>query len=83
MPPHPVADPRWTRAWLAWIAAFFVIEGSALARGRPVDTLSDHVWAWADIPRHLAPTREARMRRLALLAFVAWLSAHFLTGDDV
>ena len=83
MSAHPVADPRWTRAWLAWIAAFFVIEGSALARHQPQNTLSDHVWAWANVPRHLAPTRETRMRRLALLAFVAWLSAHFLTGDDV
>ena len=83
MSAHPIADPRWSRAWVAWIAAFFVIEGSALARGRPVDTLSDHVWKAFDIPHHVAPTRETRMRRLALLAFVAWLSAHFLTGDDV
>jgi hypothetical protein len=79
----PKTDPRWTALWLGWIAAFFVIEESALARHRPQDTLSDHVWAWFDIPRHSPPTRGVRGRRLFLLGFLAWLTAHFLTGDDV
>lgn len=83
MPAPRLTDPRWTRAWLTWVAAFFVIEGSALARHRPQDTLSDHVWVWFDIPQHAAPTRETRARRLTLLAFVAWLTAHFLSGDDI
>lgn len=69
--------------WLGWILAFFAIEGSALRRRRPQDTLSDHVWAWFDIPQHRAPSRGMRGRRLLLLGFLAWLCAHFLTGDEV
>ena len=82
-PPPPGASRTWTRLWLGWIAAFFLIEGTALARHRPQDTLSDHVWAWFDIPHHPAPPRQVRLRRIALLAFLAWLVSHFLTGDDV
>lgn len=78
---HP--SPAFTRAWYAWILAFFAIEGTALARRRPQDTLSDHVWTWFDIPRHPAPLRAVRLRRISLLAFLTWLVAHFLTGDDV
>ena len=77
------ATPAWTRAWLIWIAEFFVIEGSALARHKSEDTLSDHVWAWFDVPKHKAPNRSERVRRVVLLAFLAWLGAHFLTGDEV
>lgn len=77
------ASPTWTRLWYAWIAGFFMIEGSALARHRPQDTLSDHVWAWFDIPRHSPPAESVRARRLVLLGFLAWLCSHFLSGDDV
>lgn len=81
---QPQAASRvFTNLWVGWIAAFFVIELSALVRHRPQDTLSDHVWTWFDIPRHPAPTRAVRARRLFLLGFLAWLCAHFLTGDDV
>lgn len=77
------ASPTWTCAWYGWIATFFVIEGSALARHRPQDTLSDHVWAWFGIPRHAPPSRNVRARRVLLLGFLAWLCSHFLSGDDV
>lgn len=77
------ATPAWTYAWYAWIAAFFAIECSALARKKPQDTLSDHVWAWFGIPQHKAPPAGVRVRRLVLLTFVAWCSTHFLTGDEV
>lgn len=77
------ASQLFTKLWLAWLAAFVAIEGTALARGRPEDTLSDHVWAWFDIPRHKAPNRSERVRRVLLLGFMTWLGAHFLTGDDV
>jgi hypothetical protein len=79
----PGASPAFTRAWYAWIACFFLIEGSALARHRPQDTLSDHIWAWFGIPQHTAPQRSIRTRRMMLLAGVAWLAAHLLSGDDV
>lgn len=75
------ATPAWTRAWIAWLGAFVVIEGAALIRRKPQDTLSDHVWAWFDIPKNPAPNRAERGRRLILLAFMTWLGAHFLTGD--
>lgn len=71
-----------TCAWFAWIAAFGVIEGIALARKRQQDTLSWHVWAWFGIKRHTPPPGSLRIRRLALLTFLAWLAAHFITGDE-
>ena len=77
------ADRRWTLMWLAWIAAFFLIEGSALARHRPQDTLSDHCFRWFGIPQHAAPARSLRARRIALLWLLAWLATHLLSGDDV
>ena len=66
----------WTIAWLVWLVAFCVIEGLALYNRTPGDTLSEHVWRW------LMPCRGARawrIRRFALLSFMAWLSLHFLT----
>lgn len=71
----------YTIAWLAWLAAFVVIEGKALLNRRPDDTLSEHVWKWfatADMSRPV--TGWVRFRRFVLLAFLAWLVAHFLTG---
>lgn len=77
------ASPAYTGVWLAWVTAFFLIEGSALARRQPENTLSDHVWAWFGIPRHVAPSRSVRSRRIALLGFFAWLVGHFFTGDEI
>lgn len=74
----------WSWAWIAWLAAFAAIEGAALARDARGDTLSEHVWDWFGIGRHGEPRPEVtgtvRLRRFTLLAFLAWLSAHFLTG---
>lgn len=70
----------YTWAWLAWIVAFLGIEGRALFNKRQNDTLSEHVWSWFAItaPDKSAPMGQAR--RAVLLMFMAWLSAHFLTG---
>lgn len=77
----------WTWAWLAWLAAFGVIEGKALANKRDGDTLSEHVWKWFGTARKAAdgseagqPTGWVRLRRFGLLAGVCWLLAHFLSG---
>lgn len=75
----------WSWLWLAWLGYFAVVEGMALANARSGDTLSEHVWAWFGTGRGPGPTGRCasgwtRLRRFALLAFLAWLVAHFLTG---
>jgi hypothetical protein len=67
-----------TVGWLAWIAAFVVLEGRALITKRQGDTLSEHVWKWFAIKDKNAKAGQAR--RAVLLMGLAWLSAHFLTG---
>jgi hypothetical protein len=79
----------WTLGWLGWIAWFAVEESLALAKGGTAATLSGHVWKWfginggnggAPLP---AQNSFIRLRRLALLAGLAWLTAHFLTGGVI
>jgi hypothetical protein len=77
-------------AWAAWAGAFVVIEGIALYRKQPGDTLSEQVWRIFGTRRDVEytepgrqPSGLLRLRRFALLAFLAWLSIHFLTGGLV
>lgn len=74
----------WTWAWIAWAVYFLVVEGMALFNSRPGDTLSEHVWAFIGIRRKgddlRQPTGWTRLRRFLVLAFLAWLSVHLLTG---
>jgi hypothetical protein len=74
----------WTWAWLGWAVYFLVVEGMALANSRSSDTLSEHVWAFIGIRRKGADLRNpsgwTRLRRFLVLAFMAWLSVHLLTG---
>ena len=76
-----------TVAWLLWIGAFAVVEGVALFNRREGDTLSEHVWAWFGVGLNGKPrprvTGWVRLRRFTLLAFMAWLSVHFLTGGFI
>ncbi|WP_254708967.1 hypothetical protein [Streptomyces lunaelactis] len=69
-----------TAAWVGWIASFCVIEGVALYRKQPDDTLSEHIWRWFHTAKGTVPDRTTRLRRFVLVAFMAWLSAHLLTG---
>ena len=78
----------YTLAWLAWLAYFLVVEGIALFNSKPGDTLSEHVWAWfgTEWQKGHSPRERSgwtQLRRFALLAFMVWLSAHFLTGGWV
>ncbi|ADE43486.1 gp19 [Streptomyces phage phiSASD1] len=73
----------WTLSWVVWLAAFVVIEGLALLRKRPDDTLSEHVWRWFAVARATQPDGRTRLRRFMLLAGMSWLSVHFLTGGWV
>lgn len=71
----------WTWAWLGWGAYFAVVEGMALANSKPGDTLSEHVWQFLGYSEGVRqPTGWTRLRRFMVLAFMAWLSVHFLTG---
>lgn len=72
---------RWyTVGWVVWLLMFGAIEGAALIDKRKGDTLSEHTWRWFSI-KHKG--RGWRIRRFSLLAFLAWLSAHFMTGGEV
>jgi hypothetical protein len=70
----------WSWAWIAWLAAFVAIEGKALFNKTEGDTLSEHVWRWFGTAKLTKPSGWVRLRRFVLLAFMAWLSVHFLTG---
>ncbi|MER7445023.1 hypothetical protein ABTW73_30135 [Micromonospora avicenniae] len=69
-----------TALWLLWLAAFLAVEGVALFNKTPGDTLSEHVWKWFAVGGSQPRTGWVRLRRFALLAFLAWLVLHFLTG---
>jgi hypothetical protein len=68
-----------TWLWLIWLGFFVAIEGQALFDKEPSDTLSEHVWAWFAIK---TKPKWWRARRFVLLAFMTWLSVHFLTGGE-
>lgn len=70
----------WTWCWLGWGAYFLVVEGLALANSRAGDTLSEHVWAWLGIGEGRRRSGWTQARRALLVAFLAWLTLHFLTG---
>jgi hypothetical protein len=71
-----------TIGWLCWFAFFAVWEGITLFNSKPGDTLSEHVWRWFGTRRedYKGDKTPPRLGRFILLAFMAWLSIHFLTG---
>ena len=69
----------WTIGWLAWIGFFALWEGLALRRGWDA-TLSGHLCRWFGIDGDPNPDGVKRTRRFALVAGLAWLAAHLLTG---
>lgn len=76
----------WDYAWLSWLAAFVILEGMALARKQQDDTLSEKVWKWFATSRPgsaAQPDGWTRFRRFALLAGLAWVMVHFMTGGWV
>ena len=71
----------YTVAWILWILAFVVIEGIALADSRRNDTLSEHVWTWFSLKGEKGSLRWWQaILRFGFMAFMAWLTIHFLTG---
>jgi hypothetical protein len=73
----------WTIGWLGWGLYFAVLEGAALVRshrGGPDGTLSAHVWVWFGTDKHTHADSWAYVRRFVLLAFMTWLTVHFVGG---
>lgn len=68
---------RYTLAWAGWGIWFAIVEWLAARNDEPGDMLSELVWSWASIK---ARARAWRWRRIALVAFLAWLTLHLLTG---
>ncbi len=68
---------NYTIAWIIWLLMFGAIEGQALLNDRKGDTLSEHIWKWFSIKDK---AKWWRLRRFALLSFLAWLVAHMLSG---
>lgn len=80
-----------TVGWLVWLAYFGVLEGWAIVRSIRAkrvgalderDTLSEHVWSWFGTAKGVEPNSWAYFRRFALVAFLAWISIHFLGGGQ-
>ena len=66
-----------TALWIILLVMFGAIEGVVLFNKKSGDTFSEHVWSWFSIK---GKGWGWRGRRFALLALLAWLAAHFLTG---
>lgn len=62
----------WTLLWLAWIAAFGVIEGVAIFNDRREDTLSEHFRAWFKTDRKRGRTAWIVVSGV----FFAWFVVH-------
>lgn len=69
----------WTVAWIAWIAAFAVIEGFALVNKKPGDTLSENVWRWFAVKGGSRPIWHWTGRLILLIAGI-WLTGHLAFG---
>jgi hypothetical protein len=66
----------YTLAWVAWLAAFALIEGKAIANKTPGDTFSEHtrkVFA-----THTKPGKAAFA--VVWVGFAAWYLVHILGG---
>jgi hypothetical protein len=70
-------------AWAAWAGAFLIVEGVALARKDKNDTLSEQVWRLFHTAKGQRKDGTTQARRAVLVMFLAWLTAHFLTGGAV
>lgn len=74
-----IAAHFWTLAWVAWLGLFVLMEGTALARPQRGDTLSEQVWKWFGVYAH-QHISDWTFWHFLLLAFMAWLSCHFVLG---
>lgn len=69
--------------WLAWIAAFLAIEIPAAVLNADDSAQHPHTlsaWVWRVIQ---GQGRWHYAARLGLVAFLAWLAIHFLSGGTI
>jgi hypothetical protein len=69
----------YTAFWIAWLAAFALVEGKALLSRTPDSTFSEHVWDWFRV-RDSRPTGWVLVARSVLLLFLVWLAGHLAFG---
>lgn len=69
----------WTAAWIAWGAAFLVIELAALFATRGRETLSAQVWDYLTRPTDRHPGL-VWLARVGLLAGLGVLGSHLAFG---
>ena len=65
-------------AWAVWVLWFIVWEWIAVTNGVRGDTLSEQVWILAGTDATRNPWNW--VFRIALLAGIAWIIPHFMTG---
>jgi hypothetical protein len=76
----------YTVGWLGWGLYFALLEGTALWRRRhdgKGGTLSEHIWLWFGTAPGTHANSWAYVRRFALIAFMSWLSVHFIGGGQL
>jgi hypothetical protein len=74
-----------TILWITILSLGLILEAVALFNKRQNDTLSENVWKWFNINPELSSRQKdfTRLRRVLLLAFMVWLTIHFVTGGWV
>ncbi len=61
--------------WIAWLAAFVIVESVAVFNKRAGDTLSERVWDWFGVKHE-----SRKWLRWPLRVFLLWLAVHLGTG---
>lgn len=77
-----IPDAFFAWYWPVWLVIGFGIpEALALARTRDGDTLSERVRMWFGTKRNPSGPM-VQLRRVVLLAAMAWLTVHWLTDGS-
>jgi hypothetical protein len=66
--------------WLIWVFLFCIGEYFAITNGVPGDTLSEQVWLLIGTGTEGSRTAVNWVWRVGILALLAWLIPHFMTG---
>jgi hypothetical protein len=66
-----------TYIWIGLGAIAVLVEGIALLNKKEGDTLSEHVWKWLKVEDK---SKKLTAWRFFVLAFMLWLTGHFVFG---